>query len=158
MQSIAQCSSFRDRVLAVVKECAYMQCVVFSLPGLKCNSQAVGSVPMLCLLLGAKSGHPEKRRQKKTSRGLNVLELFWSAEEFVMNNWVRKMPINHSRSQDKKLFTETNKNNGRFTMQQRTIAVSQQRYIKLLIRTQNLSLLTNVLNSPAIVTQSQILS
>lgn len=43
-------------------------------------------------------------------------------------------------------------------MQQRTIVVNQQYYIKLLIRTQNLSLLTKVLTSPAIVTQSQVLS
>lgn len=60
VQSIVQCSSFRDGVLAGVNECTYMQCVVFSLPWLKCNSQVLGSVPMLCLFLGAKSGHPEK--------------------------------------------------------------------------------------------------
>ena len=43
-------------------------------------------------------------------------------------------------------------------MQQRTVVVNQQCYIKLLTRTQTLSLLTKVLNSPAIATQIQVLS
>lgn len=43
-------------------------------------------------------------------------------------------------------------------MQRRTIVVNQQCYITFLVRTQNLSLLTKVLNSPAIATQSRVLS
>lgn len=70
MQSIVKCSSFRDRVLPIVNGYAYMQCVVFSSPRLKCSSQAPGSTPILWLFLGAKSGHPVIWGEIKTERNL----------------------------------------------------------------------------------------
>ena len=70
VQSVVKCLSFRDRVLPIVNEYAYMQYVVFSLPRLKCSSQAPGSTPILWLFLGAKSGHPVIWGEIKTARNL----------------------------------------------------------------------------------------
>lgn len=70
MQSIVKFSSFRVRVLPIVDEYAYMQYVVFSLPPLKCSSQAPGGTPVLWLFLGAKSGHPVIWGEIKTERNL----------------------------------------------------------------------------------------